>query len=138
MGVVSSLARRVFHGLLAVAMLLALSQSGRAEFFCFDMQRTMARCCCGTDERVDPPEPEPSVERAPCCERRVSEANAPPVRLDGSTPSVEKAKIALAPSSRPALRAMLTSRPASQRRIDTGPRAGPALALYARTSRYLI
>jgi hypothetical protein len=136
--VVSSLARRVLSGLIAVATLLALSQSARAEFFCFGMQRTMARCCCGTDERVDPPEPEPSIERAPCCERRVSEASAPPVRLDGNAPSVAKAPPALAPNSMPTFRDVLVSRPASQRPIDSGPRAGPSLAVYQRTSRYLI
>ena len=124
--------------LLAVVTLLAFTGGARAEYFCFGMQRTMARCCCASVDHERAPGSEPSIERAPCCERRVNEAAAPVVRLDGGAPSVEKAPLASVTSAPFVVHDAPASAFASLRAIDTGPRAGPGVARYALTSRYLI
>lgn len=122
--------------LLPVVTLLAFTGSARAEYFCFGMQRTLARCCCAV-EPAGAPEPQPSLDRAPCCERRVKEASAPVVRLDGSSLSVPKAPLAALTEPFVVRASSVQVRPHA-RPVDWGPRAGPAVALYARTSRYLI
>lgn len=124
--------------LLAVVTLLAFTGGARAEYFCFGMQRTMARCCCASVDHERAPKSEPSVERAPCCERRVNDVAAPLVRLDGSAPAVPKAPLTSMTSAQFVLHVAPVSTLASPRPIDTGPRAGPRVAVYARTSRYLI
>jgi hypothetical protein len=84
------------------------------------------------------PEPEPRIERAPCCERRVKGAPAPAVRLDGSANVVPKAPIAQVTLEPFPVRAAPASPFASHRPVATGPRAGPSVALHAQTCRYLI
>src|SRR5687768_15599910 len=126
--------------LLAVVTLLAFTGGARAEYFCFAMQRTMARCCCAaaSTEHVRANDPVPSVDRAPCCERRIKEAPAPVGRLDGSSHSVPKAPLATVMTDPFVVHAGPAKRLASLRPVDWGPRAGPDIPLYARTSRYLI
>lgn len=125
--------------LLAVVTLLAFTGGARAEYFCFGMQRTMARCCCAAlAEPASAKEPGPSVDRAPCCERRIKEATAPVGRLDGSSPSVSKAPPVATIAGAFVVHAATARSFAAPRPVDFGPRAGPGDALYARTSRYLI
>jgi len=130
--------RRLLRVLLAIVTLFAFSGSARAEYYCFGMQRTLARCCCASVDHDEPPAPEPSIERAPCCERRVTEAPAPVVRLEGSAASVTKAPLLSVTLDPFVVHAAEARAVASLRPIDTGPRAGPRVALYAKTSRYLI
>jgi hypothetical protein len=134
-----SFVRRMLRVLLAVVTLLAFTGGARAEYFCFGMQRTMARCCCAAStEHASANDPIPSVDRAPCCERRIKEATAPVGRLDASSHSVPKAPLATVMNDPFVVHAGPAKVLASQRPVDWGPRAGPDIPLYARTSRYLI
>jgi hypothetical protein len=131
--------RRMLRVLLAVVTLIAFTGGARAEYFCFGMQRTMARCCCpASTEHESANEPFPSVDRAPCCERRIKEVTAPVGRFDGGSPSVPKAPLATVMSDPFVVHPGPANVFASLRPVDWGPRAGPDIALYARTSRYLI
>jgi hypothetical protein len=132
-----SFVRRILQVLLAVVTLLAFTSGARAEYFCFGMQRTMARCCCAA-EHESAQDPGPSADRAPCCERRIKDSPAPVVRLDGGAPSVPKAPLAGVVVHPFVVHAATATSAASTRPVDGGPRAGPGVALYARTSRYLI
>lgn len=124
--------------LLAVVTLFAFSGSVRAEYYCFGMQRTLARCCCASAAHDDPPAPEPSIERAPCCERRVKDAPASVVRLEGKASWVAKAPLLRTTNDPFVVHTTKSSAFDSPPPIDTGPRAGPRVARYLETSRYLI
>ncbi|HEX4341528.1 MAG TPA: hypothetical protein VH062_36715 [Polyangiaceae bacterium] len=101
----------------AVAVLLSMSVTARAPYFCHMMNRVVATCCCDAGEKHDDESAcAVRVRATDCCERLSTATRSPTLKASASDLSVPPATLAvavLAPSyvfARPTVTAMLPER----------------------------